>query len=81
MEVIVGFVAFLTLFYGPVFLYYKLDWFKGFYHGIMGWHMQNKNKGITRDEVNTCAVCKHCGEKIIQDSQGNWFTYDGGEEA
>lgn len=72
-KVMIGFIAFMILFYGPVVLYFKFGWFKGFYHDILGWHRPDYNKGMTCDEVNTHAVCKHCGKEIMQDSQGNWF--------
>ena len=24
---------------------------------------------------SVCSICKRCGKRIMQDSQGNWFTY------
>ena len=78
MEVIVGFAAFLILFYGPVVLYFKLGLFKGFYHDIMGWHKPDYSKDSWDDGCSLHAVCKYCEKEIMQDSQGNWFTYDGG---
>lgn len=80
MDAIVVFIVFLVLFYGPVVLYFKFGWFKCFYHDIMSWHRPDYNEIMACDGVNIYTVCKHCGKKFIMDSQGNWFTYDGGAE-
>lgn len=61
----------ITLIGSP--FYFKLGWFKGFYHGLMGWHTPDRDCSITHDEVNTHATCKYCKNHIMQDSQGNWF--------
>lgn len=71
--VLLGLMAFLVLFYGPVVLYFKLGWFKGFYHDLLGWHAPDRAKGATCDGVNIHAYCKHCDKEIMMDSQGNWF--------
>lgn len=52
-------------------LYFRFGWFKFFYHDVMGWHIP-----IEEQEFDGCSftsICKYCGEKIMQDSQGNWF--------
>lgn len=72
-KVMIGFIAFLILFYGPVVLYFKLGWFKCFYHDIMGWHRPDYNKDAWSDGLSLHATCKYCGKEIMQDSQGNWF--------
>ena len=37
----------------------------------LGWHSPIDN--IHGDSVNVHSVCKYCGKKIMQDSQGGWF--------
>lgn len=69
-KVILVLVLFLILHYVPAILYFKTGWFKRFYHDIMGWHVPGD------DECDGCAVCKYCGKKVLQDSQGNWFTFE-----
>ena len=71
--VLLGLMAFLVLFYGPVVLYFKLGWFKGFYHDLLGWHAPDYTVGVWDDGISFHAKCKHCGKRITQDSQGNWF--------
>ena len=43
-------------------------------HDVLGWCEPSKDS-IELDEFGFqyTATCKHCGRKIIQDSQGNWF--------
>ena len=53
-------------------LYFKLGWFKFFYHDILGWHTPDDSP-MRSDGLSTHAICKHCGKDIMQDSQGNWF--------
>lgn len=66
-------VAFLVLFYGPVVLYFKLGWFKRFFHDFMHWHAPDMKHGVWDDGLSYHSYCKHCGKGILQDSQGNWF--------
>ena len=51
--------------------YFKFGWFKFFYHDVMGWHVPSDNQNF--DGCSFTSTCKYCGEKIMQDSQGNWF--------
>lgn len=67
------FFALCFLFYVPPLLYFKLGWFKFFYHNLLKWHTPDIEYEITQRDINTHARCKHCGKEIIQDSQGNWF--------
>ena len=53
-------------------LYLKFGWFKFFYHDFLHWHAPNTQPQWS-DGYNTHATCKHCGNDIMQDSQGNWF--------
>ena len=40
------------------------------------WHNCDKQEF---DGVSRHGVCKYCGAKCLQDSQGNWFKIDRGE--
>lgn len=81
-KVVLGVVAFLILFYGSIVLYFKRDIFKSFYHDMLGWHRPDYTIGVWDDGISYCSRCKHCGKRILQDSQGNWFVSceDGGAE-
>lgn len=46
------------------------------YHDILGWHKPGKNEKIWNDGCSFHCTCKYCGKEIMQDSQGNWFTFD-----
>lgn len=60
----------LTLIGYPFYVMWnKFTWF---YHDIMKWHRPD-NKPQTFDGLSVHSKCKHCGEDIMQDSQGNWF--------
>lgn len=72
-------IIFITLL-SPLFLMLILSLFydiwgfnKWFYHDILGWHKPNKKQSF--DGCSFHATCKHCGKRIMQDSQGNWFEY------
>lgn len=54
-------------------LYFTCGFGKRFYHDTLEWHIPD-NTEETFDGVNRHAHCKYCGEDIVQDSQGNWFT-------
>ena len=80
MEIIESIVAItlltiLSLMFITGFIYLMTGLFKWFYHDVLEWHLpiseSERFKGISN-----CAVCKHCGKRIMQDSQGNWFRYD-----
>ena len=53
-------------------IYLKTGLFKKLYHDVLGWH-QPDNSPQWSDGCSTHSICKHCGKKIMQDSQGNWF--------
>ena len=57
--------------------YFKLGLFKGFCHDFLHWHTPDDSPK-TYDAVNTHATCRHCKKHIMQDSQGNWFTWGDG---
>jgi len=35
------------------------------------WHLAPKHKAS--DGCSLSGICPRCGEKVMQDSQGNWF--------
>ena len=72
--IILCFVVFLAVFYIPPILYFKKGWFKRFFHDLMKWHRPDENTPIWCDGCSDHCVCKYCGEEIMQDSQGNWFS-------
>lgn len=39
-------------------------------HDLLGWH-DCEPSGT--DGVSATGICKYCGQKCLQDSQGNWF--------
>ncbi len=71
-EVIFWFALFLAAFYIPPILYFKLGWFRHFYHDILEWHQPDDSPEWC-DGVSMHTRCKYCGKMIMQDSQGNWF--------
>lgn len=54
-------------------LYFKLGWFKKFFHDLLLWHQPAKCEEQSFDGCSIHSICKHCGKEIMQDSQGNWF--------
>ena len=52
--------------------YFERGKFKWFYHDIMKWHRPDDSPR-TFDGCSEHSKCKHCGEDIMMDSQGNWF--------
>ena len=44
-----------------------------FFHDILGWH--KPNGALTFDGLSEHSRCRFCNEEIMQDSQGNWFTF------
>ena len=53
-------------------LYFRKGWFKSFYHDLLGWHQPSSPYSYS-DGCSLHNTCKHCGQDIMQDSQGNWF--------
>lgn len=41
-----------------------------FYHNILEWHIPDDKKD---DDGYT--ICRFCGKRLQQDSQGNWYEY------
>lgn len=71
MFIFVSFGSYLWMIVGSV-LYFKLGWFKVFYHDFLHWHAPDDSPYYC-DGLTEHATCKWCGKDIMQDSQGNWF--------
>lgn len=56
-------------------LYFRFGFLKIYYHDFLGWHTPDDSPQYS-DGCSQHARCKHCGKDIMQDSQGNWFTFD-----
>lgn len=56
-------------------LYFKFGFQKFYYHGLLGWHTPD-DFPQQFDGCSIHATCKYCGKKIMQDGQGNWFSFD-----
>ena len=54
-------------------LYFKLGWFKKFFHDMLGWHQPDMSVDMKSDGLSLHCKCKYCGQDIMQDSQGNWY--------
>ena len=66
----------LVLIWVPGIVYLLTGHPKFIYHDILGWHGPDKNAKIWSDGCSSHCRCKHCGKEIMQDSQGNWFTFN-----
>lgn len=66
----------LVLIWVPEIVYLLTGHPKFIYHDILGWHEPDKNAKIWSDGCSSHCRCKHCGKEIMQDSQGNWFTFN-----
>lgn len=59
---------------GVIWFFHPFKAMTWFYHGLLGWHKPDGKMSF--DGANICSRCRFCGKKIMQDSQGNWFTYE-----
>lgn len=62
----------LIICYVPPILYSRYGFMKWWFHGVLNWHEPDESP----DWFDGCTIharCKHCGKKICQDSQGNWY--------
>lgn len=64
----------LLLFFEIIYLIHPFRGLVWFYHGIMGQHRPNKIGFY--DGCSVHSYCRFCNKEIMQDSQGNWFTFD-----
>ena len=71
MSYLIAAAALIVVMIVTAILYLKAGWFKWFYHGVLGWHEPKDEEKY--DGCSYTSVCKYCGKRIMQDSQGNWF--------
>ena len=69
---IVGIPSILILIISPV--YFKFGIGKWLLHDIMHWHLPDETSSF--DGCSNHSYCKFCNKEIMQDSQGNWFTFN-----
>lgn len=46
---------------------------KRLFHDILGWHTPTYI--YSTNGISIKSRCRICGRNILQDSQGNWFTF------
>lgn len=73
------FVALVVLFAihwacGVLYLIHPCKCLAWMYHDIMGWHKPDGT--LFNDGCSNHSYCRFCHKEIMQDSQGNWFTFD-----
>jgi len=49
-----------------------LRWFA---HDVLGWH-DGRGARLDFDGCSFSSRCGVCGRRVLQDSQGNWFSAD-----
>lgn len=59
---------------GIIYLIHPFKFLVWFYHDIMGWHKPNDSH--FNDGCSMHSHCRFCHKEIMQDSQGNWFTFN-----
>ena len=69
---IVGIPYILILIISP--FYFKFGIGKWLLHDIMHWHLPDETNSF--DGCSNHSYCKFCNKEIMQDSQGNWFTFN-----
>lgn len=75
MYVIVAIILLIGLTFlsfGAIYNATQGKFFKFLYHDILGWHTPNDK--LSFDGHSIGSKCNVCGKRILQDSQGNWFT-------
>lgn len=56
--------------------YRRFKWSHRFFHNVLHWH-DGEGSGHGFDGASCTSVCSYCGKRVLQDSQGNWFTATG----
>lgn len=59
---------------GIIYLSHPFECLVWFYHDFMGWHKPDDFRFY--DGCSEHFYCRFCHKEIMQDSQGNWFTFD-----
>lgn len=75
LNIALGFVVlyFITWIGGLIWLAHPFKLGTWFFHDILGWHKPNGE--LTFDGLSEHSHCRFCNKEIMQDSQGNWFTF------
>lgn len=73
------FIAFVSLFAlhwlcGVIYLIHPFKCLVWMHHDIMGWHKPDGSH--FNDGCSEHSHCRFCHKEIMQDSQGNWFTFN-----
>ena len=69
---VIGIPYILILIISP--FYFKFGIGKWLLHDIMHWHLPDETSSF--DGCSNHSYCKFCNKEIMQDSQGNWFTFN-----
>ena len=69
--IVIGIPYVLSLIFAPY--YFNFGFGKWFFHDVMKWHRPDETNSF--DGCSFHSRCKICGKEIMQDSQGNWFTF------
>ena len=67
-------IFFVHWFCGVIYLIHPFKCLAWMYHDIMGWHMPDNS--YFEDGCSVHSHCRICKKEVMQDSQGNWFTFD-----
>ena len=59
---------------GAIYLIHPFKFLAWFYHDVIGWHKPDNSS--FSDGCSEHSYCRFCHKEIMQDSQGNWFTFD-----
>lgn len=70
--IVLGIPFALTLIIAP--FYFKFGIGKWFLHDFMHWHLPDGTNSF--DGCSHHSHCKFCNKEVMQDSQGNWFTFN-----
>ena len=71
MDVIILSIIFCILLALLCMSLFNSFWTSQWFCNKMGWHLQPKTIGI--DGCSLIGICPRCGERVLQDGQGNWF--------
>ena len=52
------------------------EFLRRFAHDVLGWH-NGMGEVIGFDGASPTSRCDRCDKRVLQDSQGNWFTIGG----
>ena len=53
-----------------------IEWLHKLTHDVLLWH-DGDGGSVSFVGASIHATCAHCQRPVMQDSQGNWFTFEG----